>query len=137
MDVKSLPSFFARRLGVVLSLCIVTPLSFWIWRGYHGPARIWVNFYLSGAFYVLFWCLVVFFFAPKKKYALKIALGVLAATCLLEFLQLWHPAFLQNIRATFLGQAILGTCFVWAQFPYYFAGSLVSFFLLKLLAAEE
>ena len=137
MALNSLASFFARRLGVLLSLCIVTPLSVWLWSCYNGPARVWVNFYLSGVFYVLFWCLAVFFFAPRRKYAWKIALCVLAATCLLEFLQLWEPAFLEKIRATFLGKAILGTCFVWGQFPYYVAGSLIGLLWLKLLAAEE
>ncbi len=137
MDLNLLRCFFTRRLGVILSLCILTPLSFWVWSCYNGPAKVWVNFYLSAVFYVVFWCLFVFLFAPKRKCALRIALAVLAGTCLLEFLQLWEPVFLEKIRATFLGKAILGTCFVWGQFPYYIAGSLIGFFLLKLLAAER
>lgn len=136
MALKFLVSFFMRRLGVLLSLCIVTPLSLWLWSSYKGPARVWVNFYLTGVFYVVFWCLVVFFFVPRRKYAWKIALCVLVATCLLEFLQLWEPGFLEKIRATFLGQALLGTSFVWGQFPYYFAGSLIGLLWLRLLGDE-
>ena len=38
-------------------------------------------------------------------------------TCVLDVLQLWHPMFLENVRATFLGNAILGTTFVLWDFP--------------------
>jgi hypothetical protein len=38
---------------------------------------------------------------------------VLVATCLLEFLQLWHPPLLEAVRSTFIGRTVLGTSFTW------------------------
>jgi hypothetical protein len=63
----------------------------------------------------------------------KIAAGVLAATCVLEFLQLWHPPFLEALRSNFLGATILGTTFDWTDFPYYFAGSGIGWLWLSML----
>jgi hypothetical protein len=49
--------------------------------------------------------------------AARIAWVVLAATCCLEFLQLWHPPLLETLRSHFLGATILGTTFEWSD-PY-------------------
>lgn len=107
-----------------MSLCVITPLGFWF-KVYDGPGRWWFNDYGGGVAYEIFWCLVVFFFWPKKKGAAKIALCVFVITCVLETLQLWHPSFLQQIRVTFLGKALLGTTFVWWDFPHYALGSFI------------
>jgi hypothetical protein len=53
-------------------------------------------------------------------------LWVLAITCALEVLQLWHPPFLQAIRSTFAGRALIGTTFVWWDFIYYIVAAAVS-----------
>ncbi|NIO82881.1 MAG: DUF2809 domain-containing protein, partial [Candidatus Aminicenantes bacterium] len=82
----------------------------------------WVNDSLGGSFYEIFWCLVAFLFFQKSK-PWKIATIVLTITCLLEFLQLWHPPFLQAIRRNFIGVTIFGDSFTWSDFPYYFVGS--------------
>jgi hypothetical protein len=63
----------------------------------------------------------------------RFAGGVLAATCVLEFLQLWHPPLPEAARGSFLGAAILGTTFDWTDFPYYFAGSGIGWFWLTQL----
>jgi len=63
----------------------------------------------------------------------KLASGVLSATCALEFLQLWHPPFLEAARSTFLGAVLLGTTFDWTDFPYYFVGSGMGYLWLRLL----
>ena len=134
MYFRGVKLYLRQRFWILVSLAVITPLSFWIWRCYDGPLRIWINFYISGIFYVLFWCLFLFFFWPKKKYAARIAVLVLLATCGLEFLQLYKPPFLQQIRSTFLGMAVLGTCFVWRQFPYYIIGALLSWLWMHALA---
>lgn len=135
MDFKDIISFFLGRARVLLSLCIVTPLGFWLWR-YDGLGRLWFNFYATGALYEIFWCLVVFFFWPQKKNITKIVVGVLVATCLLEVLQLWHPIFLEKIRTTFIGKALISTCFVWWQFPHYALGSLIGWLWLWILSKK-
>jgi hypothetical protein len=81
-----------------------------------------VNNSLGGVFYVLFWCLVVFWCLPQAR-PQWITLTVLSVTCLLEGLQLWHPPFLEWPRSYLIGQILLGTTFSWSDFPYYFIGA--------------
>jgi hypothetical protein len=109
------------RGRTLLSLLVVTPLGF-LSKLYAGPARGWFNNYAAGVLYEVFWCLVLFFFWPRRESAMKIAVGVLATTSALEVLQLWHPGLLEQIRATFLGRALLGTTFAWWDFPHYVLG---------------
>ncbi len=104
----------------LVSLVVVTLIGFYS-KFYTGPAALWVNNSLSGVFYEIFWCLLFFFFLKKCRPGI-IAACVLTVTCLLEFLQLWHPPFLVYIRSSFLGSALLGTTFVWTDFLYYSAG---------------
>jgi len=113
------------RKWILLSLCLVTPLGF-LFKFYAGPGHIWFNDYGAGLLYEVFWCLVVFFFMPHRKYITRIALWVFVITCILETLQLWHPHFLQLIRSTFLGAALIGTTFVWLDFPHYILGCLLA-----------
>jgi hypothetical protein len=136
VDSRTINSFFRRRTGVLLSLCVVTPLSFWLWRYYDGPWRTWFRFYVTGILYEIFWCLVLFFFWPRKQNAVKIAAVVFVVTCILEALQLWKTPFLERIRSTVLGMAIIGTCFVWWQFPYYVLGSLLGLAWLRILGKK-
>jgi hypothetical protein len=109
------------RTATVVSLVAVVPLGFYT-KFYRGPGASWVNGSLGGAFYEIFWCLVIFFLLPKLA-PRRIAGIVLAATCMLEFLQLWHPPFLELLRSHFIGATILGTTFDWGDFPSYFLGS--------------
>ncbi len=136
MSFEAIISYFWRRRWILLALCIITPLGLGLWF-YDGPAKRWFNFYLTCSAYEIFWCLVVFFFRPRKSSAAPIALAVLAVTCGLEVLQLWQPSFLQQIRSTFLGMAIIGTDFVWRQFPYYIAGSGIGYFLIRWIGPKD
>ena len=103
------------------SLGIIVPVGFYS-KFYRGPGAHWVNDSLGGVFYEVFWCLLASLVLPRTRTG-RLAAGVLAATCVLEFLQLWHPPFLEALRSSFLGATILGTTFDWTDFPYYFAGS--------------
>ena len=64
--------------------------------------------------------------------ATRITLIVLTLTCVLEFLQLWHLLWLEQIRRTLLGRALLGTTFGWTDFPPYFAGAVIGWALVRL-----
>lgn len=123
--------YLRRRLLILLSLCIVTPLGFWC-KSYHGFGN-WFNLYGGGVLYEIFFCLVFFLIWPKKKNAIKIAIWVLIVTCLLETLQLWHPPFLQSIRSTYWGRVFIGTTFVWMDLPHYFVGSFLGWLLMRIL----
>jgi hypothetical protein len=87
---------------------------------------------------VVFWCLVVFFLFPRVA-AWKIAGGVLVVTCLLECLQLFSSQLLDNIRSSFIGQAVLGNSFNPADFIYYVAGAISAYlwitFMIKALTS--
>jgi hypothetical protein len=83
------------RKKVLLALLFVTPLGF-IFKFYSGPAAWWFSDFGAGSLYEVFWILVVFFFFTREELADRIAIWVFLVTCLLEFLQLWHPPALER-----------------------------------------
>jgi hypothetical protein len=109
------------RFRAFFSLLVVTPLGFSL-KLYTGPAQNWVNNYAAGVLYEIFWCLVLFFFWPRRASTGRIAVSVFGATSILEVLQLWHPWALEQIRSTFLGRTLLGTTFSWWDFSHYVLG---------------
>lgn len=129
--------YLNRRLSILISAFLVGSIGLYLWWFYDGPSRIWVNYYVSSIFYEVFWCLVIFFFRPNKASQIKIVIAVFTVTCLLEFLQLYQAPILVAIRRTFLGKALIGTDFVWQQFPYYVIGSFVGWLWLRLLAKKN
>jgi len=129
--------FLRKRIWVLICLGIVTPLGFWMWRHYDGWAESWVRYYLSGAIYEIIWCLVLFFFWPRRANIIRIPVAVFIATCILELLQLWKVEFLEEFRETLVGAALIGTDFVWLQFPFYVLGTAVSILLLAILAKQK
>jgi hypothetical protein len=121
------------RKRILVSLLVITPLGF-LFKLYAGPAQGWFNNYAAGVLYEIFWCLILLFFWPHRKFTAKIAMGVLVVTSLLEVLQLWHPWMLEQIRSTFLGRTLLGTTFSWWDFPHYVLGcALGGFWMLRIL----
>ena len=130
MDFKVFISFLLYRIRIILSLCLVVPLGFWF-KLYDGPGAWWFNNYGAGVVYEIFWCLVMFLLWPKKRNVIRIAVAVFFLTCALEVLQLWHPGFLQGIRDTFLGAAMIGTTFTWWDFPHYALGCLIGWLWMR------
>jgi len=124
-------NFDNTRIFTFFSLIIITPIGCYS-KFYKGPAADWVNDSLGGTFYVIFWCLFFFFIFNHTKPWL-ISTMVLLITCLLEFLQLWHPPFLNMLRNNFIGLTILGHSFNWSDFPYYFLGGVIGRFWLTAL----
>ena len=117
-----------QKLIFALLLIVITPIGI-LTKFYSGPAEEWVNHSLGGLFYEIFWCLVVAFIFTKIK-PVKIALWVFVITCTLEFLQKWHPPFMEYMRNNFIGQTILGNSFNWMDFPYYVVGSVIGYVIL-------
>ena len=117
------------RLVTLIAISIITLLGF-ISKLYTGHGAKWLNDSFSGFLYEIFWCLIISYFLAKTK-PWKIALSVFTITCILEFLQLWHPMFLEMIRSTFIGRTILGTSFVLSDFIYYIFGSLAGWIIIK------
>lgn len=86
--------------------------------------------------YVLLWTVLAGAYFPLTSSA-RLASAITAITCILEFLQLWHPPWLEAIRSTFAGRVVLGTTFAWSDFPPYFAGGLAGWLLLSLLSRYD
>jgi hypothetical protein len=123
---------FRAYRGVLLSYLGVITLIGLGAKFYPGPGRRWLNDTFGGTPYEIFWILLIAIIFPRAK-AIYIAIGVLIATCSLEFLQLWQPAWLQTIRGTLLGRLILGNTFSWSDFPYYFIGCALGWLWLQWL----
>ncbi|MFC1898666.1 DUF2809 domain-containing protein, partial [Candidatus Cloacimonadota bacterium] len=105
------------RLITIVCLIVIIPLGLYT-KAYAGPGQEWVSNSSGGILYEIFWCLLVLLIAPKIQPG-TIAGGVFFFTCVIEFMQLWHPPFLQAIRRTFIGGTILGNSFILSDFIYY------------------
>ena len=126
----------STQTKAAISLLVVTPFGF-AFKFYSGPGNWWFNDYGAGVLYETFWILLAFIFFPSKRSANVIPIYVFVITCILEFLQLWHPPFLNTIRSSFLGSALIGTTFVWWDFPHYVLGCLAGWIWLRFLLRRE
>ena len=117
------------HVRVLVVLAMVVPVGF-ATKFYPGPGRAWVNNSLSGVFYEVFWCLTAAMVFPHAR-PRSIAGVVFVITAALEFLQLWHPPFLQSVRRSFIGASLLGDTFVASDFAYYVAGCIAGWLLLR------
>ena len=125
----ALPTFTLGKYSRLSVLAVVSLLGVYT-RFYSGPASVWVNHYLGGVFYVIFWCLLVTVKWPNLN-PLKIVISVLLASSIVECLQFWNPPLLAAIRRSIPGQILLGTTFDPADFVYYLLGSGISLILLR------
>lgn len=89
---------------------------------YGGPGGGWVRAHAGGVLYVVFWSLVVLGLWPRLS-PWTAAVAVLVGTSVLEGLQCWQPPLLEMVRNTFVGHAVLGSTFSWADFPHYVVGA--------------
>jgi len=122
-----------KNLKILILLCSVILLGF-ASKYYRGPFEFWVNNSLGGVFYVIFWCLFFHFtvYFLKLKIRLEITcFSVLMLTCLLEFLQLVHMPFLNQIRSSYMGKILIGNTFTLSDFIYYFAGAFLAWIFLR------
>jgi hypothetical protein len=128
MDKRERTLFRRRALLVLIVLIPIGLMTKW----YSGPCVTWTNNYAGGLLYEVFWCLVIAFLWPRFS-AVWISTGVLAATSLLEFLQLWQHPFLMVIRSHFIGRTLIGSSFSWLDFPNYLAGCVLGWALIRFL----
>ena len=125
----------SNRLVYLAGVSLIIPLGL-ATKFYSGPGQVWITNNLGGLFYVLFWVLLTLAFQPR--YSTKfVCLTVLLLTVAIEFLQLWHPPILTSIRQTLLGRLLLGNTFSWLDFPYYVAGALMAYGLVKFVQRFE
>jgi hypothetical protein len=109
----------------MLSLALVVPAGF-LARAPESPLAAPLRNAAGGILYEVFWCLAFFLIRPRRRGAWTVAAVVLALTCALELLQMWHPPLLERVRATSLGQLLIGSSFDWRDFPSYAAGCAIA-----------
>ena len=91
---------------------------------YRGPLETWFHNYAGGVVYEVFWIALFRGLLPRAR-LWRVALSVFLVTCGLEALQLYHSPFLEGVRSTFLGRALIGHGFDPWDFFYYAVGSLI------------
>jgi len=119
----------AARTGLALAAVALAGLAF---KAYDGPGATWVAGRLAGAAYVAGWCLAARLIFARAAPG-RIAVVVCTATVGLEFLQLWHPAWLEVLRRPWVGQVLLGSSFDPLDLPFYPLGALAGWGLLRRL----
>ena len=129
---KRIIKWFSARSLVFIALAVVTPLGF-ACKGYFGHVPLWFYHYGGGVLYEVFFCLLAFLFWYNRRCITPIAIWVLVITCGLEFLQLWHPDFLNTARSTLPGRMLLGTTFVWWDLPHYAIGCGLGWLIMNLI----
>ncbi|MBC7970082.1 MAG: DUF2809 domain-containing protein [Verrucomicrobia bacterium] len=115
--------FLNYRLVLLVSMSIIVPIGYVI-RFAQTPTWAWLNDAIGSLAYEIFWVLLAAFLSPRTPLR-AIAVGVCLITCGLEWLQLWHPPFLESVRATLPGRLVLGNTFSWFDFPPYVVGSVL------------
>lgn len=119
------------RARLALAIAVVVPLGI----ATKFVDVDWVRSYVGGVLYVIFFTFLVLFLRPAWR-PWRVSLGVFLATCAVEVLQLWHPEWLEPIRATFVGHALLGNTFQWLDFPCYAVGAALALALCPFLKYE-
>ncbi len=119
------------RRSLLLGMVILVPLGYFVrfagntdWHSHGGAIA-----------YTLFWICLGQFIRPRTS-PLGTALGVFIATCAIELLQLWQPPWLQALRSTLPGRLVLGTTFLWEDFPPYVVGCFLGWLLIKWLRSQ-
>lgn len=124
---------FKYRIALVISILIIVPVGYVV--RFYSPTPEWFNDWFGSIAYEIFWILLVAFLFPQAS-PLWTAVGVCLATCVLEFLQLWHPPWLEAMRATLLGRLILGNTFNGSDFLSYFIGSFLGWVWMRSLLEQ-
>ena len=119
-------TFRSRTLPLGLAIALI-PVGL-ATRGGSG----WLDDHAGGIVYVLFWCFAARVIWPGSR-ALWVAVSVLAGTCVVEGLQLWHPPWLESIRATPFGSVLLGSSFDALDFAHYIGAAAVGYLALRRL----
>jgi hypothetical protein len=122
--------FEKDRLALSLAVLAVGVLGYWL--RFDAPAGPGIRDAGGGILYVVFWIVAGAAVKPDAPVS-RLASLVFVITCTLEFLQLWHPAWLEAIRRTLPGRAVLGTTFEWTDFPPYAVGAIAGWGIVRLI----
>lgn len=124
------------RLWILVIIAGLIPVGF-AFKLYRGPGHWWFNNCGAGVIYVMFWCLVVYLFIPRRKNIVPICVSVLGVTVGLEFLQLVSTPGLRVLRNNFWARSLIGSTFSLLDFPHYFMGCLLGGLLMRAVGVEN
>lgn len=119
-------SFEKKRLRIFL--CVVLSILFVLGvlsKEYVGPHRHWFKNYFGDMIFVMFFYFFIKFIRPYM-HALSLGLVTFATVSLIEFSQKIHLSWLDEFRATFLGQLVLGQHYDNTDFIYYAVGTVLA-----------
>lgn len=123
LERQALHALTRTRLLAAGSALVTIPLGLGSRRfAAHLPS--FVADYAGDALYATLLCALLRFVCPRAR-ALWLGLGAFALSALVELSQSLHVGVLDAARATRLGRLVLGTTFVWSDFPCYAAGALL------------
>lgn len=113
-----------RQRLVYLASAFIVVLFGLIWRSEVLFLSPFLKKYGGSALWALLVFLLVRFIQPRAKTwtSASIAFGF---AVLVELSQLYHSAWIDTIRATWLGALILGSVFNWPDIPAYAVGILI------------
>lgn len=100
---------------------VATVVSGLVSRHYSGILPDWVNSTLGDTLWALMVFILVAILFPKKSSAL-IACLALAFSFSIEFSQLYHAAWIDQLRHTTIGGLVLGFGFLWSDQACYTLG---------------
>lgn len=109
-----------RRLPFLIALPVLCAVGLLV-RKWNGTAPNMFNtFFPDAAWTMAIYCGFGLLFCRDARLHFPAALGV---SYLIEVSQLWHPPFLEALRATTLGGLILGYGFLWSDLACYTVGA--------------
>lgn len=115
------------RLTYAIALCATIAIGL-AWRSQLSPLTPFLKKYGGVALWAMMLYWIVRCSAPSMRKWTSAAL-TLAISFLVEIAQLYHAPWIDAIRATRLGAAILGSVFHWPDFPAYTAGVILALLL--------
>lgn len=115
---------------IAILLLIIIPLGLFS-KAYQGIGQTWVHDYSGDILYEIFWCLCFFWFFPSKKAVVAIPIGVFLVTSVIEVSQLFFDRVPILLRETIIWKLLLGSTFVWWDFPHYALGCFLGWLLLE------
>ena len=125
---SSPPSRWPYHIAGAIVLAIIVVIGLWTKMGYDGWGKAWVNDFSGDILYEMAWILFFGLIWPRFSSA-KLAWGVFLVTCLIEFSQL--IPFPPDLKSNLLWRLLMGTTFVWWDFPHYALGSVIGWGILQ------
>jgi hypothetical protein len=130
-------SFITSRKSIYFLIALLSCLTLLVYDFYRLNLPSYLEYWLGGSAYVIFWSYFFLFFFHNKTKANRVFLIVLLLTILIEFSQSFHPLWLDKIREIKAVYAVIGHQFSWYDFPPYFLGTAFCFFLENLIRQKS